>query len=686
VDDAELRELATLAGIANDWVDAGARPHRVTIESLRAILGALGYPCATKSDYVSSRARLTATDSAHRLPPMITAMVGEQAVLAGPRHQECAATIVFEDGDRCDVTLRASDDHLVIPAVDRPGYHRLRFGDTEITVAVAPHRCFTVDDLVSDARLWALAVQLYGLRRQGDGGIGDTTALKVLISSARQWRADAIALSPVHSLFPADPRRYAPYSPSSRLFLNPLFADPADAFGQERVVAEVNDCSDPQPLESAILIDWPAAARRKYALFVRLFEQLMRENRGSALRSDFDSFLHQGGARLRRHALFEALHRRWLAAKEPLWSWSRWPAAWRNPNGTEVASFAATEPQTIEYHAFLQWIANRSFATAQAQARDDGMRIGLIADLAVGIDRDGSDAWAQQRDILFGLSIGAPPDAFNPLGQDWALTSYSPSALVAGGFEPFLVMLRAALHHAGGLRIDHAMGLKRLWLIPQGAPPTEGAYLSYPFDDLLRLIALESHRHRAIIIGEDLGTVPPDFRDRMLAVGMFGMDVLWFNQDERGFRPPAAWRRNAAAMTSTHDLPTVAGWWKGADIDTRAALGMVPRAAGERKKRRHDRKKIWRALASAGLAAGPPPAPDEAHRAVDVAVQFVSMSSSALAVIPLEDVLGLPDQPNLPGAVDQYPSWRRRLDREASTVLENVAAEPRLKALRARVR
>jgi 4-alpha-glucanotransferase len=382
--------------------------------------------------------------------------------------------------------------------------------------------------------------------------------------------------------------------------------------------------------------------------------------------------------------LFEAAHQKWFGA-EKIWNWSEWPADWRDPASQTVTQYASAGPRAVQYQIFLQWIADRSFAAAQAGARE-GMRIGLIADLAIGMDRGGSHAWARQKDLLLGLSIGAPPDLLGPRGQDWGLTGFSPQALVANGYEPFLATLRAAMRHAGGVRIDHAMGLARLWLIPHGASPADGAYLSYPIDDQLRLIALESHRHRAIVIGEDLGTVPEGFRGRMSEAGIAGMDVLWFTRGKRGFLPPAAWRADAVAMTSTHDLPTVAGWWNGTDIDTREALGLAPDAATQRRQRGDERSVLWRSFKRAGAAKGSPPAPDEAGAAVDAAVRFVAKSASSLALIPIEDVLGLTEQPNLPGTIDEHPNWRRRLDAQASSILDAPAARPRLDALRERGR
>jgi 4-alpha-glucanotransferase len=428
----------------------------------------------------------------------------------------------------------------------------------EITVAVAPRRCPTLDDVAPGSRLFGLAVQLYSLRRHDDDGFGDAGALNDFVTSAAREGADAVALSPMHSLFAADPSHYAPYSPSSRLYLNLLYADPAVVFGAERVAAARNDAP---PLSNG-LIDWPNAASRKYATLRRLYEDFAARELSqpsNALACELLSFAHDGGERLHDHALFEALHQdRYSACGQ--WSWTDWPADLRHPDAGGARHFAHQHPHAVRCHVFMQWLADRAFRSVQTAARDRGMRIGLISDLAVGMSTRGSHAWSRPEDLLIGLHIGAPPDRFNPRGQDWGLAAYSPHALIDTGFEPFIATLRAAMRNAGGLRVDHVMGLSRLWLVPRGAPPGEGAYLLYPFDDLLRLIALESHLHRAIVIGEDLGTVQPEFRRRIADIGIVGMDVLWFQRKDAVFLAPSKWRRDAVAMTSTHDLPTVAGW------------------------------------------------------------------------------------------------------------------------------
>lgn len=634
MNDTAVRDLARRAGLAVSWTDAGSRRRRVGVGTLRPILAALGLPCDSAGQLRESAERLT---ERRATPHLLTATAGMRLSLP-PLYEDATAELIYEDGTRESLRLEAGR----LPALDKPGYHRLLIGDREQPIAIAPRRCLTVDDLVPDRRPWGLAVQLYGLKRAGDGGIGDTTALAELATSAAAQGADAVALSPTHSLFPEDPARFGPYSPSSRLFLNPLLADPAAVLGASRVQKAASEAT---PEAADGLIDWPAAGSAKYRLLRRLFEDFTHGDlrQASPLAHDFQRFMHDGGEPLARHAAFEAAR--------------------------------AHSPTSPQFHVFLQWIAAGAFAAAQRSCRDAGMRIGLIADLAVGLDPSGSEVAARPQDYLVGLRVGAPPDLFNPRGQDWGLTTFSPEALIESGFAPFLATLRAALRHAGGVRIDHAMGLMRLWLVPEGASPAEGAYLAYPLDDLLRLVALESHRHRAIIIGEDLGTVPPAFRRRCRQAGIAGMDVLWFQRNGRQFLAPSAWRPDAVAMTTTHDLPTVAGWWRGSDLALRRDLGTLgEQETGERDA---DRADLWQAIADAGLAASVQP-PLDVDPVVDAAVGFVAKAADALALVPIEDVLGVADQPNLPGTIDEHPNWRRRFAVPAGDLLKDPAARRRL--------
>jgi 4-alpha-glucanotransferase len=375
--------------------------------------------------------------------------------------------------------------------------------------------------------------------------------------------------------------------------------------------------------------------------------------------TEFESFCREGGESLLAHALFETLDRHFRDSG--ISGFSNWPAGFESPSAQGVRAFARSAREALEYQLFLQWLAARSAARAQLAARRS-MAIGIIADIAVGMDPQGSHAWSAPHELLRGLHVGAPPDVFNASGQDWGLTTLSPCALEFSGYAPFIATLRAGMRYAGGVRIDHAMGLRRLWVIPAGASPSEGVYLRYPQRELLHLVALESHLNRAIVIGEDLGTVPEGFRKEIAAAGILGMQVLWFERNSSGrFIPPAKWRRDAVAMTTTHDLPTVAGWWTEHDIDWQKRLHRLRTGEGHlRNKRAADRNQLWSAFRRAKCSNAGPPARDMPSPAIKAALDFVGRTRCRIAFAPLEDIDGDRDQPNMPGTVDEHPNWRRR--------------------------
>jgi 4-alpha-glucanotransferase len=685
LNDEMIYRLARRAGLLVDWTDAAEQPQRVSVDALRRILAALGYACDTRKSAEDSLATL-ATIAASPRPGLITCDIDTPITL--PNVEGKHGRLVYEDGTQQDIRLqRNQSNQAILAPIPRPGYHILDLDDRAITLAVAPRRCFTLADATQDEKLWGLAVQLYGLRRGGDYGIGDTSALSRLARAAAANGADVIAISPTHALFTARPDIFSPYAPSNRLLLNPLLADPGSSFERQDIEAAAQTVPT-DALWSERLIDWPRAAKGKMALFRALFDLFSSRlsNVDDELVRHFASFRKAGGALLEGHARFEAIHAK-IVAHDPLDAdWRRWPAEFSAPNEKAVSDYAAAHARDVTFHVFLQWLADRAFGAAQRAARHAGMRLGLVADLAVGMEPGGSHTWAYRQDVLSGLTIGAPPDLFNAQGQNWGLTTFSPSGLVAHNFKPFIDTLRAAMRYAGGIRIDHILGLNRLWVVPDGANASEGAYLSYPFHDLLRLVRLESMRHRAVVIGEDLGTVPPGLRSLLSESGIAGLDVLWFSRDENGFADPSQWRRDAVAMTTTHDLPTVAGWWRGADISFRAEHGLVSNEGGEETVRAADRHDLWRAFTEAKVATTPPPPPEETSAVIDEAITFVSSSGAPLVLLPLEDLLGLEEQPNIPGTIDTHSNWCRRYPIPVAETFDAPDVAARIKVLNKRRR
>ncbi len=663
-----LTALAEEAGLLVTWEDAGGAFKTVSPDSLHAILSAMGLPCTDPEEIALSRERLR--QEALAPPSFIIAWVDERVRIVAS--SAARPRLVLEDGSPGHLAASYIEGIWRFRAPSTPGYHRLEIGRDAVTLAVAPRRGFTVADAAPGRRVWGAAAQVYSLRGRRREAFGEFGALADLARTLGRQGADALAISPVHALFAADPARFSPYAPSSRLFLNVLYADPSVLFADT-----------PQGEAGAELIDWPIAGAAKIARLRAVFERFKWQGRPED-RARLDAFRRESGEDLVRHARFEALYAR-FQAETGARGWRGWPQAFHDPAGEAVAEFAAENSQEVDFHVFLQWLADLSLAQAQAAAKDAGMAIGLIADLAVGMDAGGSHAWSRPHDLLHGLSVGAPPDLFQPAGQDWGLAAFSPAALQRSGYDAFLSTLRSAMRHAGGVRIDHAMGLRRLWLTPHGASPGEGAYLRYPFEDMLRLVALESARARAIVVGEDLGTVPYGFREATTAAGMMGMRVLWFERDDQGgFQPPQAWSAEAMAMTSTHDLPTVAGWWRGRELEWMEQLGRNASHAGpaeERAAREIDRAALWRACTAAGVTAPPQPTLSAEQVAVDAVINYVADSACDLAVVPLEDLLGEIEQPNLPGTMDEHPNWRRRLLADTDALLQSPEVSARLEGL-----
>jgi 4-alpha-glucanotransferase len=636
--DAQLRKAAKAAGILTEWQDVHGKTRAVGHETLRALLETLG---------------TEATDDS----PLITAEAGAVYTLPG-------------------VAAKAR-------APKEPGYYPITRGKRSFTLAVAPAR----GTRGGETRGWGLSVQLYSLYRKGDGGIGTYGALRDFMRGSGEAGASAVAVSPIHAQFSGDPWRFSPYSPSSRLWMNVLHIDVGEA-------AAVLDLKPPKlaPRQGAggdALIAWPECARARLKALRTLFEAARKEDRfesGHPAARSLSVFRRSGGASLLAHATFEALHAHFFGRDRDLWNWSTWPSEYRNPDGAAVRRFARENRETVDFHIFLQWLAARQFRSAAEAARDGKMAVGIIKDIAVGADGGGSEAWSNQGRMLTGASIGAPPDAFNTLGQNWGVTTFSPNALSATGYAAFIQLLRGALQDAGGIRIDHILGLRRLWVVPNGADARDGAYVRYPLTDLLRLTALEAHRAGATVLGEDLGTVPEGFREELDGFGIKGMQVLWFERDGQRFLPPQEWRKSAVGMTTTHDLPTVAGWWLGKDIAWRKRLKLfatrdgAAKAAAERKR---DRAQLWDAFVQAGVAKGRAPGSNDVAKVLAGAIAHLGQTACDLVVLPLEDALGRKEQPNLPGTISEHPNWRRRILIEAGEICRQKQVAPRLRRLAA---
>ncbi|WP_407297509.1 4-alpha-glucanotransferase [Stutzerimonas zhaodongensis] len=677
--DERLNRLAKAAGLSIEWVDADGKDQRVKPEVLRAVLNGLGLPADSDDEIERSLQKLDAGEGAASVPPMLT--VDQNTALDLSRYFEPSAhyTLTLEDGTQQDGAL---DEQAQLAGIVQPGYHQLSIAGQQLTLAVAPDACPSVEDVAGPAA-WGVTVQVYGLRRPGDGGLGDTQALEEVARNAAAHGADALGISPLHAMFSGNSGQYSPYSPSSRLFFNILHSAPGAILGEKPLRMAIESCGlgeELQRLERLELIDWGAVSSARLSLLRKLYEDFATG--GNAQQADFDSFREAGGEALENHCRFEALHAALLGPDGHPQHWREWPEQYRTPGSPAVEQFAQEHADEVSYYAFCQWLITRGLERAQTAARSAGMKIGLISDLAVGADGGGSQAWSRQDEVLASLSVGAPPDIINRQGQSWGISAFSPWGLKAHGYRAFIEMVRANLAHAGGMRIDHVMGLMRLWVMPEGAGPTEGAYLNYPFDDLLRLLSLEAWRRNAVILGEDLGTVPEGLREKLAARKLLGMRVLFFERDHTGtFTSPKDWPSSAIGTSTTHDLPTINGWWEAHDIDWRIRVGQNseddrPAQLEERDRERTGLLKLLNEYAPnvEGDLTDP-------EVLADACAVFLGRTPVPLVLFPVEDALCLLEQPNMPGIVDTHPNWRRRYPKDSAALLDDAACSNRLAML-----
>jgi 4-alpha-glucanotransferase len=579
---------------------------------------------------------------------------------------------------------------MPLPAALPHGYHQLSMaarGHSDargsLQLIVTPARCYGA---ARGSRLWGLTAQLYGVRSQRNWGMGDFTDLADLTERAAAMGASAVGVNPLHALFPADANHISPYSPSSRLFLNVFYLDPeavpdlAESDEAQAMLGAAGFLGELAKARAAELVDYPAIWRLKLPVLELLFESFRERHLAASTEraQAFRAFRAEMGEALEQHATFDALHERALRTSGR-WSWRDWPEPLRHPDGPEVAAFAREHRDRVDFFTYLQWLADEQLGKAQVRARAAGMPLGLYNDIAIGVTPASATAWASPGICLSGVSVGAPPDWFNLHGQNWGLAPLSPAGLREGAYAMFAAALRQNMRHAGAVRIDHVMGLNRLFWIPEGASPAAGAYVRYPFADLARIIALESERHRCVVIGEDLGTVPRGFRPAMQRAGMMSCRVLYFERERDGeFVSPEAYPRQALVSVSTHDLPTIRGFWTYRDWIWRDLLRRFPdedALQSARAERDRDRVLLLRALRRAGLLpAGidPEQPPDEPSDELVLAVhRYLAATPGQLVMVQLEDALGEEEQPNLPGT-DQHPNWRRKLGRS----LEALGNEP----------
>jgi 4-alpha-glucanotransferase len=659
-DDADLTRLAEAHGVAVTYQDQLRRPVDVAAESVIAVLGALGVD-ASSPDAVRESLRLA--DAASPTPPVavVRRSRGGSVAVGG------SALLRLEDGTHR--TVSTDGGRVVVPAGLPLGWHRLETADGEIPVVVTPDRITQ-----RSTREWGWMVQLYSMRSRESWGVGDLADLETLVGWSADRSGGVVLVNPLHAVAPGTPMQPSPYYPASRRWTNPVYLRVERTTAYRNAPTHLRDRVDGLRVPS----DGDRIDRdRAWTAKLEALELLWSERAvppGSV--ADIDEL----EPALREFATWCALCE--LHGND----WRDWPASLRRPDSPDVQVARRELAERIRFHGWLQVLCDEQLAAGQQAARRAGMDVGVVHDLAVGADPGGADAWALQDALALGARIGAPPDTFNQQGQDWGLPPWHPRRLAELGYAPLRDMVRSLLRHAGGVRIDHILGMFRLWWIPDGSSAPDGAYVSYDADALLGVIALEAERAGAIVVGEDLGTVPPQVRTVLADRGVLGSSVLWFEREEAGagqtgaLSTPAQWRERAMASVTTHDLPTALGWLRGEHVRVRGALGLLNDPAAEEKSWTAERNELLDHLVSAGVLADADAPEEEQVRALHA---FLAATSSRYVLAAPSDAVGDLNQPNMPGTVDEYPNWRLPVtDVDGRPMLlDELLADPRVARL-----
>jgi 4-alpha-glucanotransferase len=710
-----VQRLANLRGIGDAYHDYRGELQYFSLQTKAGILRAMG--CAVDDDaaLAAEIRQLEGARARKFLPALVTAHGPRAGFEINITAREFGATLVWtlklENGERrggaissadCREVWRGDSDgtwitrrYFDVP-VDLPaGYHELELKIGSGSVArcpliSSPARCFEPPRIIAGERLWGVAVQLYTLRSDENWGIGDFSDLQSLIRWLAPHGAAFIGLNPLHAMSPAEPSRSSPYSASSRHFLNVLYiAVPAvPEFGE--CVAAHERLQQPQiredlaRLRECPLVEYEGVARLKFEI-LELLHRDFRERHLRALSErgrSFLDFLAAGGEPLQMHARFDALDRHFMQTRGGAAGWLNWPAEYRDVNGTAATQFAAEHAAEVEFFAYLQWLAHEQLASAQALSVALGMPIGLYGDYAVGANPSGSETWTDQASYCMGAEIGAPPDPLALKGQGWGIPPQDPATMLSNQLQGFIRLIRNNMRYYGALRLDHVMSLFRLWWVPPGLSPRDGAYVHYPLEQLLTVLALESARAGCLVVGEDLGVVPDEMRRAMPQFGLYHYKVALFEQLDGRFRHPHEYAKHALATVTTHDMPTLKSYWEGRDIELRRALHLYPSAEIESEvivARARDRQALITALREQELQpaedfAANQPFTAELAQALHL---YLARSSAILVAVQIEDLLGMTEPVNVPGTHTEYPNWQRKLSQgiEAVAARQDLAAQ-----------
>lgn len=719
-----IQNLAQAYGIQLEWRDIWGNAHPVTDGICKSLLSAMNVPAGSQSEIDQSFDQLQHATVARWLEPVQVVPDTEQPINISIRLPENLAgknyrwQLQTEDAQQQegqfyapdlnhieDFNLAAHHEKIVhfqfrLENTPPQGYHYFQIEEMEsgeavrMLLVVTPTHCYLppvleagqTDDSnsqpaseMNSGKVWGPAVQLYAVHSNRNWGMGDFGDLLTLVDWCAQSGASMVGLNPLHSLFPHNPLHSSPYSPSSRMYFNVLYLDiervpdfmESPDVRQLVFGPEFQNALD--QLRKEPMVPYGEVGKRKFEVLELLYQNFRERHlsKNTERASAFKAYISEHGPLMERFALFHALQERFYKEDTSIWGWPVWPEAYRNPESPAVAEYLKTNRERVEFYQYLQWLVDVQLHEAGQQCLKNNLGIGLYLDMAVGVDRGGADVWANQHLFADSSAVGAPPDEYNQKGQDWGLPPLIPEKMRAEAYASFIEILRQNMRHAGALRIDHVMGLMRLFWIPPNYPPSQGAYVHYPVDELFGILALESQRNQCMVIGEDMGTVPDIVRDRMNTWGVYSYKVFYFEKySEDRFKPPADYQDTAAVAISTHDLPTLAGFWQGQDIAIRTDLDLYPnKELRERqiKDRVMERMAILNLLEESGLLpanvnAGTLSAPVMSAELATAIHRLVAKTSSKVFMVQFEDMLQQIDQINMPGTTSPvYPCWERKL-------------------------
>lgn len=713
--------LAEKAGILPEF-EADGGIYTTSFETKKALLDALGFPVKTAKEAQESLQTVLEKPYKTALPP-VTVISAEKKIAevtvtfaAGHESEPLSFEIIQENGEIVSGQKKTADlpvtDSLVIKeteyehrrlTIDLPaqtGYHTLRVSGAalpdqgrEMALIVVPEKCYMPETMRQGAKPWGFPLQLYALRSNRNWGIGDFSDLKEMAGVAKSFGADIVGINPINVAFMAKPETASPYYSSCRLFLNPLYID-VTAVPEAEKCAALQKYMQSKPFADALkkvrterLVDYKAVAKLKKKAFELLFDDF--KNAADDRRASFKLFCEKGGRDLQTAALYQALAD-YFVGKKKSFGFKSWGKQYASPDTPASLKFAEEQAEKITYYKYLFWLADEQFQAASAESINQGLAVGLYQDLAVGVAGESAETWGNQELFALGLSIGSPPDMFNANGQEWGVAPMRPDVMRDEAYASYRKVLTANMKRAGAVRIDHVMGLARLFCIPQGE---KGAYLRYNVNDLIGIVALESHRNKCLVVGEDLGVVPSYFREILEKAGILSFRVFRYEQTNEGhYKPLNVYPKTALVAAGTHDMPTLTGFWSGADIETAKEIGLMGddgRYEQAQALRMKDRYAMVETLASRGLWFVSPEAFDEEisgrkvpFRLMEVLYSYLASAPCCLLLVQLEDILGQAEQMNVPGTNQEYPNWRCKLPK----MIENLYNDENMKRVCSAIR